>query len=199
MDTNFTMIEKVFGKETLDFEAPIVYNQIKIEKNNKSKVYAWAGMAKYPLEIDGDNYPDKVFNRVASFWSDVKLKAGGQLRLGVSGYDPETGFYKSQYAKRKTGHTVPGRYWTLCNEIATRLNFFIDQHPEVYMRTYEETCLALLASIAEGNYEKNSPSIREATKALGIKDTYKAIENYLIGGDEWHSPKKNKSQKSKGL
>jgi hypothetical protein len=53
-------------------------------------------------------------------------------------------------------------------------------NPELYSKSYEETLQAYKAiKFEKFTYDKDSKSIKDTCKILGIKNTYLAIDTYL--------------------
>jgi len=54
------------------------------------------------------------------------------------------------------------------------------KNPELYSKSYEETLNAYLTNkFVKFTYDKDSKSIKDACKKLGIKNTYLAIDTYI--------------------
>lgn len=55
-------------------------------------------------------------------------------------------------------------------------------NPDFYSKSYDDTLKAFIdIAFIKGTYDKNSPSIRQTCKKLGIKNTYLDIDYALKG------------------
>jgi hypothetical protein len=77
----------------------------------------------------------------------------------------------------------PGNFQCFFEEYSKQLEFSIKEDPENYAYSVNELPQVLermRAAIERGSFNKDSPTFKRTCKALGIKHTYKAIDEFIL-------------------
>lgn len=107
-----------------------------------------------------------------------KLKNVINVPKGFSGV---SGYGDNEHFSFKCTDLEYYKFMDFCSVYYEKLKVEFKNNPDDYMGTPESTYSNMKWAIADGTFNKDSPTFKKTCKELGIKHTYKAIKAFLEG------------------
>jgi hypothetical protein len=124
-----------------------------------------------PDELLVNNY--NAYQEAKKLFDDLKTPER-QAMGGGAGYCGA-----SAYINFKLQNVNPVKFNDFLNVYGQFLQANMTAKPDDYMQSFEITLKNMEWAIAQGTFNKDSESFKQTCKALKIKHTYKAIDEYL--------------------
>ena len=141
-------------------------------------VITWEVKANKANEVGVDVISDSLLVNNYEAYTKLKALINDLREDSLGGRKGSVSANLSLYVEKFTFNN-PDNLTVFIKTYKTCLNTLMELYPNDYMKDYVTTANNMHYAIIKGTFNKDSQAFKDTCKSLGIKHTYKAIDEYI--------------------